>query len=188
MGSAAARPHPNADVMRFVDATEETSPVDVVVVPTVDSVVDYAASVGVDLSDVTANGRRLQLELARAGDAESAIAAARAAGAFAIEVDVRNAVRGTVSLAVPNDEDLVEDLTLVEAVGAIEDRVEEGTYAATWYHPFEGGCITFEFDADGPGVESLVADAERAIGFVDLADLKRQAAEAGFILDEAELE
>ena len=39
-GSAAARPHPNADVMRFVDATEETLPVDVVVVPTIDSVVD----------------------------------------------------------------------------------------------------------------------------------------------------
>lgn len=186
-GSAAARAHPNDRITRFVEATEEIQPIDLVIVPTSDLARPYAARVGVDFAGQSVRGRPLTLELAGSETPDESIAEALEDGAFVVIVSANDAVGETMQGMAPGDDDIYTNLTLAEALDGIEERVEEGTYRATWFHLFEGGCITFEFDADGPGVETLVADVERAIGFADLADLKEQARQAGFILDESDL-
>jgi len=187
-GSAAARAHPDDRIQRFVQATEEIQPVDVVVVPLSDSARDYAAQVGIDLAGQSVRGRPLIVKLSTAESPDAAISAAVEDGAFVIMVDANDAARGTMQAMTPGDDDIHVNLDLVDVLDGAEDHVEEGTYLATWFHIFDGGCVTFEFSAEGAGVETLVADVERAVGHVDLADLKRQAAQAGFVLDEGELD
>lgn len=187
-GSAAVRPHPNDNIRRFVEATEEIQPVDVVIIPLTDFALDYAAEVGVDLAGFFVRGRPLRPRLDD-GSAPAAdrIANGLAGGAFVVAVDDVDTRQGSLQLRVPGGEDAF-GASPADAIEIIEDNVEEGSYHATWFHQFEGGCVTFEFDAEGPGVEDLVNDVERTVNFVDLADLKSQAAQAGLILDESELD
>jgi hypothetical protein len=187
-GSAASRAHPNPEITRFVDATEEIEPVDVVIVPMTAAATDYAASIGVALAGVSVRGRPLQLDFDQMGDPDASIAAALDDGAFVIAVDDDDVQAGTMHAMVPLEDEAFANLSLVDIVEEIEENVEEGTYRATWWHVFEGGCVIFEFAAEGPGVETLVSDIENAIGFIDLADLKAQAADHGFILDESEID
>lgn len=188
-GSAAGRRHPNEAIKRFVEATEEIQPVDIVIMPTAGAALDYAAKVGVELSGVSVRGRpfRLRLDESASSFAGDKIAAALNGGAFVIVVDDVDQRQGTMQVRSPEGERAF-GLTLADAIEEIEHRVEAGSYRATWFHLFDGGCVTFEFDAEGNGVESLVSDIERAVGFVDLASLQAQAEEAGFILDESELD
>ncbi len=186
-GSAAARAHPNDRITRFVEATEEIQPIDLVIVPTSDLARPYAARVGVDLAGQSVRGRPITLQLADSETPDETISETLEDGAFVIIVSANDAVRETMQGMAPGDDDIHTNLTLADVLDEIEDRVEEGTYRATWFHLFEGGCVTFEFDAEGAGVETLVADVERAVGFADLTDLKEQARQAGFILDPSDL-
>lgn len=187
-GSAAGRPHPNEDIRRFVEATEEIQPIDVVIVPVSDFALDYAAAVGVDLAGFAIRGRPLRPRLDDgSAPAIDRIRAGLDEGAFVVPVDDVDTRQGSIQLRVPGGESAY-GASPADAIEIIEDHVEQGSYHATWFHQFDGGCVTFEFDAEGPGVENLVADVERTVHFVDLADLKNQAANAGFILDESELD
>ncbi|MEE8330390.1 MAG: hypothetical protein V3R84_01310 [Acidimicrobiia bacterium] len=186
-GSAAARAHPNNRITRFVEATEEIQPIDLVIVPTSDSAREYAARVGVDLAGQSVRGRPLTLQLADSKTPDEDIGEALEDGAFVVIVSANDAARETMQGMAPGDDEIHTNLTLGDVLDGIEERVEEGTYRATWFHLFDGGCVTFEFDADGAGVETLVADVELAVGFADLADLKEQAKQAGFILDPSDL-
>jgi hypothetical protein len=186
-GSATARAHPNPGIQRFIDATEEVLPVSVVIVPIGSVALDYAAAVGVALAGASVRGRPLMLSLDQDDNPSAAIQAARTRGRIVIGVDDIDMRQGTVQVALPNGE-TDYGLSLSEALEEIEDHIEEGSYHAAWFHLFDGGCVTFEFDAEGPGVETLIADVEATIGFADLADLKAQAATAGFVLDESELD
>ena len=186
-GSATSRPHPIEGIARFVDATQELQPVLVVIIPIADAAVDYAAEVGLELAGVSVEGRPLALRLQDSADPVGSMAAAREAGAYIIAVNDTDRRQGTVMIETPTGA-RDSGVNLVAAVAAIEKRVDPGTYSATWYHLFDGGCVTFEFDAAGPGVEDVGDDVERAVGFIDLAELSRRAGEAGFILDESELD
>jgi hypothetical protein len=42
---------------------------------------------------------------------------------------------------------------------------EEGEYEGSWWYEFEGGCVEFEFDAEGPGVDEIADDARQAFTF-----------------------
>lgn len=52
-----------------------------------------------------------------------------------------------------------------EALELIDDSVPDVLYRGNWYLTFEGGCITYEFNAKGRLAETVAADAEDALGF-----------------------
>ena len=56
-------------------------------------------------------------------------------------------------------------VTVTEALDLIEDSVADVLYRGNWYFTFEGGCITYEFNAKGRLAETVAADAEDALGF-----------------------
>ena len=72
----------------------------------------------------------------------------------------------------------IEELSRV--IHEIEDRVAEPTYQADWYFLFEGGCIVWDFDAEGEMVATVDDAARRVLGFYDLAGLRRVMAEQGY--------
>lgn len=179
-GTAVARRHDDSRIERFVDATAEIDPVDVTIVPVSPSAVDYAASIGVDLSDFTLRGRPLRLTLDdRDGDPDTRAAEALVAGHIVVIVADRDRLERTMELRLPTGQ-IEPGLDLAEAIDEAEDVVLQGSYAATWFHRFDGGCITYEFNAVGTGVETVADQVEAAFGFADLERLRRSARQAGF--------
>lgn len=179
-GSAVARRHDDPRIERFVDATAEIDPVNVTIVAVSPSSVDYAASIGVDLSDFTLRGRPLRLTLDdRVGDSGARAAEALAAGDIVFIVSDRDRREGTMEVRLPTGE-VRPGLDLADAIDEAEDVVLDGSYSATWYHNFDGGCITYAFDATGTGVETVADEVEAALGFADLERLRRSARQAGF--------
>lgn len=42
---------------------------------------------------------------------------------------------------------------------------EEGEYYGSWWYVFDGGCVEFAFDAEGPGVDTIDQDVREAFTF-----------------------
>jgi hypothetical protein len=97
-----------------------------------------------------------------------------------IAVDEEDAARETMDLIIPGAES-EDELTLDQTVDEIEDVVGTPSYDADWFFLFEGGCIVWDFDAEGEMVATVDDDARRAIGFYDLAALRREMAEQGYV-------
>lgn len=56
-------------------------------------------------------------------------------------------------------------VSITEALELIEASVPDVFYRGNWFFTFEGGCITYEFNARGRLAETVAADAEDALGF-----------------------
>ncbi len=128
----------------------------------------------------TAAGRPFDLALEDAFDPAVAVAEAVRAGRTVIAVDEEDAVGETMELIIPGEES-EDELTLDQALDEIEEAVGEPTYHADWFFVFEGGCIVWDFDAEGEMVATVDDDTRRAVGFYDLAGLRREMAELGYV-------
>jgi hypothetical protein len=93
------------------------------------------------------------------------------------EVDVEN---GTVQLSTNDAAATAHDLGPEEALNLIADLVPGVFYRGDWYFTFEGGCITYEFDATGSLAETIAEDAEDSLGFFPAHELRKFAEEQGF--------
>jgi hypothetical protein len=76
-----------------------------------------------------------------------------------------DAEEGTVELRGADPNLIRRGITTTEALEVIEDSVPDVMYRGNWYFTFEGGCITYEFNAKGTLAETVAADAEDALGF-----------------------
>lgn len=93
------------------------------------------------------------------------------------EVDV---AEGTIELRWEADRAGARGLNPFEALDMMEDRLPDVSYKGHWYFTFEGGCVTYEFDAEGAIAETLAADAKDALGFYPSGDLRRFAEDMGY--------
>jgi hypothetical protein len=53
-------------------------------------------------------------------------------------------------------------------------------YRGQWYYVFEGGCVLYEFDAEGAGAADLENIVEGTLGFAPLEQLREIARRDGF--------
>lgn len=74
-------------------------------------------------------------------------------------------------------------LSLDDALDRIEDVVPDVMYRGRWSFTFDGGCITYDFDATGRVADGIAEDAESALGFYDLEALRDLARREGFDID-----
>lgn len=88
-----------------------------------------------------------------------------------IIVDEQDALAGTATLQMPGETQSVRGLDLDELLDRIEDRLPEPSFTGTWFTVFQGGCITYEFDASGPGVDRLAGDIEEALGLFPAGEI-----------------
>ena len=45
---------------------------------------------------------------------------------------------------------------------------------------FEGGCVVYTFDAEGPGVSTIESDIEHALGLYNAEELREMARDVGY--------
>ena len=95
------------------------------------------------------------------------------------EVDVED---DTVQLRIDRASPTESGLEPREALERIEDVVPGVFYRGSWFFTFEGGCITYDFDASGNLAETVAADADDALGFYPASKLREFAEESGFDL------
>lgn len=91
------------------------------------------------------------------------------------------AEEGTIDLRSddPDLDDRGRGLSTTEALDLIEDSVPDVFYRGNWYFTFEGGCITYEFNAKGLLAETIASDAEDAIGFYPASEVVDEARRRG---------
>ena len=113
----------------------------------------------------------------------SRIEAAASRGAHVIVISIRDAEEGTLTLLVNGTAAEVEVESLSEVLDMIEDAETEPYYSGNWFYVFEGGgCVTYTFDAEGPGVSSIEDDIEIALSLFDAEAFRQIARDAGYKL------
>jgi hypothetical protein len=105
---------------------------------------------------------------------------AHADGAHVITISIRDAEEGTVSLLLADEVEERPGLRLDDALEEIEERVTPPSYRGSWFYVFEGGCTEYRFDAEGPGVESVAAEIQSSLSFIDAEAIKEGARSAGY--------
>ena len=108
------------------------------------------------------------------------IRAAQADGAHVITISIRDAEEGTVALLLAGESEERVGGTIRHALDEIEEHVSKPSYRGSWFYVFEGGCTEYRFDAAGAGVETVAADVQRSLGFIDAVAIKQMARDAGY--------
>ena len=84
-----------------------------------------------------------------------------------------------------NSDEGARGLSVEEALHRIEDMTPEVRYKGQWYLVFNGGCITYDFDAKGTVAETIAGDVEDAIGLYPNGELREQGRRYGYeLIDE----
>ena len=183
VGAATGSGVEDLPVQLFRDVVSETT-VDIVVVPEGTSATTrvYSAEIRSQLEAISAKGRTAEVTVSNS-DAPTAarVSAAAASGAHVISISIRDAEEGTLTLILSGQEVEYEG-DLDQVIDAIEDAETESSYRGKWYYVFEGGCVVYTFDAVGPGVDTIEADVELALGLFDADALRQSARDAGFDL------
>lgn len=89
------------------------------------------------------------------------------------------AEEGTVELRGSDPSLTARGVSTSRALELIDDSVPDVFYRGNWYFTFEGGCITYEFNAKGRLAETVAADAEDALGFYPASIVVEEARRLG---------
>ncbi|HEX6230866.1 MAG TPA: His/Gly/Thr/Pro-type tRNA ligase C-terminal domain-containing protein [Actinomycetota bacterium] len=164
--------------VRLLTRTEATTPTRAfAVVPVADRHLAWAEELAGLLrsqevsGEVDASGRSLSDRIATALDAGRIVL-------IVDDVDVENrtaAIRTPVS---PDDEAPGQSLEQIRRL--FEAAESDETFRGEWFQTFEGGCIVYGFDAEGPGAARIADEVRGALGVVPLEEIREQARSAGF--------
>jgi hypothetical protein len=103
------------------------------------------------------------------------------AGHVALIVDDGDVEAETVAIRTPeasrDEEPGVTFNQIVQRFGSAEGTE---VYRGQWFYVFQGGCIVYEFDAEGPGSADLTNAVEDALDFAPLEQLREIARRDGF--------
>jgi len=170
------------DIQRFEDIESQQAEIELVIVPSGEQPLGTAQQLVEELDGVQIDDRPVTYTVDSAIDdpvgSRSELALSR--GAYVWIIDELDVEEGTVqlrsNLATATGRGLEPD----DALDLIEDAAPGVFYRGSWFFTFEGGCITYEFDADGILAETVTADAEDALGFYPAHELLQGAKDAGF--------
>ena len=181
-GDARGTTSDEAPIPRLVDV-EADFEIRIVVVPEGSSLESRtgAATVAGALHERRVHDRDIVLEIDGSGrPTAERIGRARSSGAHVLVVSVRDAEEGTVTLIEAGEDSEATGLTIDSAFEEIADEVEPPTYRGHWYYPFDGGCVTYSFTAEGPGIRTIESDVQQAFDLMAAEPLRQLARDAGF--------
>lgn len=181
-GDAAPADSRYPDIALFKDVRKETT-VAVVLVPEQPSEATTARAVEIleAIGDVDIRDRSIVVTVS-ASDTPTGDRIRRAAssGAHVIVISIRDAEEGTLTLQLVGHDQEVKVDGLDDAIDEIEDVETQPSYTGNWYYVFEGGCVVYTFDAEGPDVNTIERDIQRALGLLDAEALREYARNLGY--------
>ena len=170
------------DIQRFEDIELQPTAIEISIVPSGEQPLSSAQSLVEELAGIEIDDRPVTYTIDDVIDepvsSRVELALSRSEHVWIIdEVDVEE---GTVQLRSNNSAAIGHGLQPRDALDLIEDVVPDVSYRGTWYFTFDGGCITYEFDANGILAETVAVDAEDALGFYPALELRQFARDLGF--------
>jgi len=148
---------------------------------------DYAAEIAQEIGATRVGNRLVQVTL-DSSDLPTAerIRLALDKGRAVMVVGPREHEDGTVELHIQHGGETVAEVTPgmrpTDAVEEIAEPLGDPVYRATWYYPFESGCVTYRFDAKGAGSEQIAREVMTALGLLDLAPIREYGEQFGYII------
>jgi len=169
------------DIDRFEDIELQPVTVKISIVPSGEEPLSSSQELADELAEIEIDNRPVTYTIDEAIDEP---VSARVENAllqydYVLIIDEVDAEDGTVQLR-SNVTSAAGHLEPEEALDLIEDVVPDVSYRGNWYFTFEGGCITYEFDATGALAETIAGDAEDSLGFYPALELRNFAKEQGF--------
>ncbi|MBT8164988.1 MAG: hypothetical protein KJP22_08580 [Acidimicrobiia bacterium] len=169
-------------VTEFRDVNLVSSTVTMVIVPTTGREADYARAIESELEARQINDRQVFVVFDTSDlPLTEKVAAAAERNRPIIIVNEQDALDRTATLRMPDDTSSVRGLKLPQLFDRLESRLPDPSFTGRWYRVFEGGCITYEFDAEGPGVDRLADDVEDALGLFPAGVVRRAMRSAGIL-------
>jgi hypothetical protein len=162
-----------ADIEKYVDIEQVHSDISVAVLPVATHQLAYAFNLAQRWNETQLGGRRVLLRVDP--DISSPIATrmerALTEHKYLWVIDELDMAEGTLELR-SGELGTIAQITAEDALDVIEDDVATETYRGKWYFTFEGGCITYTFDAEGPMARTVAADAIANLGFYPAYQLR----------------
>lgn len=171
-------------VTRYEDVESVGAEIAVALIPSSELALIYARSLVDENPNLEINGRLVVFSVDDEIDQSLRARTNRAmfGDSFVMIITEVDVEERTVDLRLSADS-LGLRLSLDDALDRIEEVVPDVTYRGRWTFVFEGGCITYDFDATGTVAEGLAEDAESALGFYDLDELRELARREGYQID-----
>ncbi len=170
------------DIQRFEDIEFQATEIEIAIVPSGDIPLLRSRLLVDELAGLEIDDRPVAYTIydAMAQSVNSRVNLALSRGAFVWIIDEVDVEESTVQLRSNTRAATGRGLEYAEAITLIESAAPRVFYRGNWYFTFEGGCITYEFDATGPLAETVAADAEDALGFYPAFALRQFARDSGF--------
>lgn len=170
------------DIQRFEDIELQETDVEISIVPSGEEPLSTARALVDELVGAEIDDRPVTFTID--GDVDESVGSrveiALVRNEYVWIIDEVDAEEGTVQLRSNISAATGYGLDPDDALGLIEDVAPGVFYRGNWYFTFDGGCITYEFDAEGRLAETVAADAEDALGFYPAFELRQFARDAGF--------
>lgn len=167
------------DIQRFEDIELQPTVIEISIVPSGEQPLSSAQSLVEELAGIEIDDRPVTYTIDDAIDetVSSRVELALSRTEYVWIIDEVDAEEGTVQLRSNTSVRLVWPR---DALDLIEDVVPDVSYRGNWYFTFDGGCITYEFNASGTLAETVAVDAEDALGFYPALELRQFARDLGF--------
>jgi len=171
-----------ADIDRFEDIELQPVEIKISVVPSGEVPLTSARELVAELAEVEIDNRPVTYTIDEAIDepVSSRVEDALLQYDYVLIIDEVDAEDGTAQLRSNASSAAGHDLEPEEALDLIEEEVPDVSYRGNWYFTFDGGCITYDFDATGALAETIAEDAEDSLGFYPAQELRNFAKEQGY--------
>ncbi len=187
IGPAVEVPSGYDDILRYDNIRQVESAIRVTIIPTGERPRIHAIEMAADLEGTRIEDRPLVVSVdpdidfsvrARANEALFADQYVWIISDLDIEED-------TLGLRRTADGEGARGLSVHDALERMEEFTPEVSFVGQWYLVFNGGCITYDFDAAGEVAETIEQDVAEAIGLYPNHELREAGRQAGFeLLDE----
>lgn len=182
VGGAEQLRNPRPDVELWKDVVVRDA-VDVVIVPEgpTEETTRRAQRVRLDLESTEIRGRTVVAPVSMSENTtDDRVDAARADGAHVVVIGIRDVEEGTLRLWLrgATTEETVDDVD--ELIDRLENSETAASYRGQWFQVFDGGCVRYTLDAEGPGADTLDAAVSRALGLYDAEELRQVARDLGY--------
>ena len=172
---------PNDQIRRFERVAYADAGIRVTIVPSAMRPLLWARIIADDLANEEVDDRPLTITIADniEDSVSSRVNLARLRGDFVWIVGELDAEERTLEMR-GGEMASGSALSVDDALDLIEDSVGDVFYRGQWFFTFNGGCITFDFDAEDRVAQTIAEDAAAAIGFYPAYELREIAEDMGF--------
>jgi hypothetical protein len=187
VGGAVPVPSGLDDVQRFESIDQVVAEIRVTIIPTGDRPRIHALGLADDLEGIQIEGRAVVFTVDEDIDfsVRTRVNSALFTDDYVWIIDDLDMEEDTLELRRTADGEGARGLSVEHALDRMEDMTPEVRYKGKWFLVFNGGCITYDFDAKGTVAETVAEDAEEAISLFPNAELREAGRRAGYeLIDE----